>query len=112
VYSAARMRAVQELRDLAGDDVDLVAVGQRNQDVGVGDAGGFEHRGVGGIAGHRAHVDAVLQFAQRRLVDVDNRDFVGRFARQAVRGAAADLADAENQYFHACPVTPSRAGRR
>ena len=54
------------LRDLAGDDVHLVAVGERDEDVGVGDAGGLQHRGIGGVAGHRAHVDAILQFAQRR----------------------------------------------
>ena len=41
-------RAIQRVGDFAGDDVDLVAGGERDQDVGLGDAGGFEHRRVGG----------------------------------------------------------------
>ena len=40
--------------------------GERDQDVGLGGAGGLEHRRVGGVAGHGAHVEPILQIAQRR----------------------------------------------
>ena len=104
-------RAIQELCDLAGDDVDLVAVGQRNQYIGVGDAGGFQYRRMGGVAGHRADVDAILQVAQHLLIVVDDGDFVGGLARQALRRGAAHLPGAEDQYFHRCTITPAPAGR-
>ena len=41
-----RWRSIERVRDLAGDDIDLVAVGQRHEDVRVGDAGRLEHVGV------------------------------------------------------------------
>ena len=64
-----------------------------------------------GVAGHGADVDAVLQVAQHLLVDVDDGDFVGRLARQALRGGAADLAGAEDQDLHRCHITLAPAGR-
>ncbi len=39
-------RAEQRERHLARHHVDLVAVGQRNDDVGFGRSGSFQHRGV------------------------------------------------------------------
>ena len=51
-------------------------------------------------ADDRADVDAVLQIAQQLVVDVDDGDFVGRFARQVIGRRAADLAGAEDDDFH------------
>ena len=89
VYSAARMRAI-----LVGVRNSVKATSQATmltssllvsaiEDVGLGGAGGLEHRRVGGVAGHGAHVEPVLQVAQHVLVDVDHGDFVGLLARRA-----------------------------
>ena len=93
-------RAVQRVRDLAGDHVHFVGAGQRHQHVGVGDAGGLEHGRIRGVAGDGAHVDAALQVAQHVLVGIHDRDFVVRLARQVLGRSAADLTGAEDQHFH------------
>src|SRR5215831_19282786 len=54
-----------------------------------------------GIAGHGAHVEAVLHVAQGILVDVHHGHLVRLFAREVVRGGASDLAGAEYQDLHA-----------
>src|SRR5260221_4030687 len=99
------------MRDLAGDDIHFIAARERDEDVGIGDPGGFQHRGVGPVARHHADVDAVLQIAQHLFVGVDHRDLVGRLERQAVCGSAPDLAGAEYQNLHrpTCYMSSSRA---
>ena len=74
---------------------------ERDEDVGVLRAGGLEDARVRAVADDRADVDAILQIAQQLVVDVDDRDFVGLFAREVMRRRAADLAGAENDDFHA-----------
>ena len=106
MYSAERMRAIlvgvrnSVQRHLAGHHVDLIADGERDQDVGLGDARGLEHRGLRGVADHGAHVEPVLQIAQHVLVDVDDRDVVGLLAREVVRRGAPDLSGAQDEDFH------------
>jgi len=73
------MRAIQRVSDAAGHHVHFVRAGQRYQDVGFGNACGFQHRRMRGTAGNRAHIEAVLQIAQHVLVGVDDGDVVGRF---------------------------------
>src|SRR6185437_13922238 len=94
-------RAIQRVGDLAGHHVDLVAAGECDQDVGVGDAGRLQYVRIGAVAGDRADIQAVLQVAQRVLTDVDDRDLVGRLAREMISGGAAHLAGAEDQDLHA-----------
>ena len=85
---------------VARDHVDLVAVGQRDQQVGVGAAGRLEHRGARGVAADGADVQPVLQLAQHGVVRVDDRDLVGLFAGQVVGGGAAHLPGAKDDDFH------------
>ena len=106
VYSAERMRAIlvgvriQREGHLARHHVDFVAVGQRDDDVGLRRAGRFQHRRIGGVARHGADVEAVLQVAQDLLVDVDDGDLVRFLAREMMGCRAADLAGAEDDDFH------------
>ncbi len=86
--------------DLARDHVHFVTVGQRDENVRVACAGGFKHAGLRAAADQRANVEAILQIAQQFVIDVDDRDFVSRFARQVIGGGAAHLSGAENDYFH------------
>ena len=86
--------------DLARDHVDFVAVGERDEHVGVARAGGFEHAGLRGVADDGADVDAVLQVAQQLVVDVDDGDFVRLLAGEVIGRRAADLAGAENDDLH------------
>jgi hypothetical protein len=75
---------IQRVRDLAGHHVHFVGAGERDEDVGIGDAGRLEHRRIRGVAGDGADVEAVLQVAQQVLVGIDDRDFVG-WARASAR---------------------------
>ena len=79
---ARRILVEQGPHDLAGDHVHFVAVGQRDEDVGVLRARGFERARIRAVADQRADIDAILQVAQQFVVGVDDRDFVGFFARQ------------------------------
>ena len=56
--------------------------------------------GIGGVAGDGADVEAILQIAQHLFIGVDDRDFVGFFARQVVCRGAPDLAGAEYHDLH------------
>ncbi len=94
-------RAEQRPGDLAGDHVDLVARGQRDEEVGALAAGGEQRRGMGGVAGDGADVEAVLQVAQDLVAGVDDGDVVRLLARELLRGGAADLARSQNDDFHA-----------
>ena len=93
------LRAEQAPGHVAGDHVDLVAVGERDDHVGVAGTGRLERTRTGGVALHRADVDAVLQVAQQALVRVDDGDVVGLFAGQVVRRSPADLAGPEDDDF-------------
>ena len=106
-----RARAIQRVRHLAGHHVDLVARGQRHHDVGGGAARGLEHGWIGGVAGDGADVEAILQIAQHLFIGVDDRDFVGFFARQVVCRRAPDLAGAEYHDLHGGGIVRCRAGK-
>ena len=84
----------------AGHHVDFIGVGQRDDDVGIGTAGGLEHAGIRGVAGHSANIEAILQVAQYFLIGIDHRHFIRFFARQLVRRRPAHLAGAENDNLH------------
>ena len=93
-------RAKQRPRDLAGDHVDFVAVGQRDQHVGARGAGLLERARARGIAADGADVEAVLQVAQHVVVDVDDGDVVGFLAGEVIGRGPADLAGAEDDDLH------------
>ena len=89
-------------RNLAGHQIGLVALRNRDQHVGVFDAGPFQDRRVCRAASDGAQVQPVLQQAQARAVDVDDGDVIG-FGNQTFGHAGADLARAEDDDFQLCP---------
>ena len=101
-------RAVQRVGDFARHHVDLVARGQRDDDVGRSAARGFEYRWIGGIAGDGANVEAVLQVAQDFFIGVDDRDFVRFFARQVVCRRAPNLSGAKYHDLHGGGIVRKR----
>ncbi|MNN69731.1 hypothetical protein D3C81_1855420 [compost metagenome] len=89
----------QGVGHLAGDHVHFVAVGHRDQHVGVVGAGLAQHGGEGAAAVHGADIEAVAEVAQAVAVGVDHGDVVG-LARKVFGQGAAHLASAENDDLH------------
>ena len=92
--------AVQRPRDMAGQHVDLVAVGQCDENVGAGDARRLQNLRTCRIAVHRSNVQPILQIAQNLLVRVDDGDVIRPLPREVVRRGAADLPSAQDDDFH------------
>ena len=67
----AQRRLEQAVGDLAGDHVDLVAGGQRDQHVGVLGAGLGQDGGVRAVAAQGAQVDPAADALQQLLVQID-----------------------------------------
>ena len=67
----------QLLCQLACDQVGLVALRYRDHHVAVLDTRLDQHRGVRGASEHSAQIQAVLEVAQPRAVDIHDRDVVG-----------------------------------
>src|SRR5256885_4947956 len=84
----------QLLCQLACDQVGFVALRYRNHHVAVLDPRLEQHRGMRGAAEHGAHIEAVLEVAQPRGVDIHDRNVVG-FGYQGFGNRRADLAGAE-----------------
>ncbi|MNF72204.1 hypothetical protein D3C84_541750 [compost metagenome] len=99
--------------DLAGDHVGFVAVGHRDQHVGVIGARLTEHGRQRAAPLHRPNVEAITEVAQAFAVGVDHGDVI-RFAGQVFCQRTANLTCAEDDDLH--PVTPlkpfSRVWRR
>ena len=73
-------RTELRVRNLAGDHVGFVGVGECDDDVGVRGAGAFKHFGIGRMSDDGADVEPVLQLAKYIGSFVDDGDFVGLFA--------------------------------
>jgi len=99
----------QRPRDLAGDHVHFVAVGQCDDQVRAAAAGGLEHGGVGRVTRHGADVEAVLQVAQHVVARIHDRHVVGLLAGELLRRCRADLAGAENYDFQVRSLAGSPA---
>src|ERR1700676_210216 len=93
-------RAVQGPRNMAGQHVDLVAVGQRDENIGGGDTRGLQDARARRIAVHRANVESILQIAQDLLVQVDDGHVIRFLAGEVIRRRAADLSCAQYDDFH------------
>ncbi len=93
-------RSKLRVRDLAGNHVGFVHVGQRDDDIGIFRAGALQHFGVGGVTDNGSNIQAVLQFPQHVGPQVDDGDFVGLLSRQMVCRGGADLPGTENENFH------------
>src|SRR6202789_482415 len=92
--------AVERPRDVTGQHVDLIAVGQSDENVGGGDARGLEDAGASRVAVHGTNVEAILQIAQNLLVRVDDGHVIRLLPREVVCRRAADLPCAQNDDFH------------
>ncbi len=77
---------------LAGNHIDLVAVGQRDNHIGIISAGLFEQTWVGAITANSAQIESLLQFRQNLLIDIDDSQLVAIFLRQLCGHSRADLA--------------------
>ena len=84
---------------LAGDHVGLVAVGHRDEHVGIFGAGPLQYIGTRAVAGDGADVEAVLEVAQHIGVGIDHGDVVG-LAGQVLGQRAADLSGTEYDDLH------------
>ena len=103
----SRAHAAPERR---ADDVDRVAGGHRDQQVGAADLGAGQHLAVGRIADQRQRVDVLLRQRQRLRVRVD-QDELG-LVLQRVREVAPDLAGPDDHDPHAGRSASGSAGGR
>ena len=88
------------IRDLTSDHVDLVAVCQRDDHIGVSGARSLENVRVACMADNRAYVEAILEIPERTGVSIDDGDLVSLFARKLMGNARADPPGSEDQYIH------------
>ena len=103
-------RGVEQVEcHLAGDHVGLVAVGDREQHVGVLRPRAAQHVGVRREAGQGAEVEVLLEVAQRVRGVVDDGDVIG-LAGERCGHRAAHLPGAQDEDLHAVNRPP--AGRR
>ena len=63
--------------DAAGNHINFVAFGYRNNHIGVLTTCALEHVGVRGVSGHYTNVDMVFEFAKTIGAGIDDRDVVG-----------------------------------
>ncbi len=84
---------------LAGNQVGLVALGDRNHHVRILHPRLFQYRRMGCVSLHGAQVEAVLQQSEPLAVHVDDSEIVV-LCDQACRQGAADLAGAQDDDFH------------
>ena len=98
----AGRRVVETGCQFAGDQIDLIALRDGQQHVGIGDASLLKRGRVRGIAGQGAQIQPVLQLAQLVAVGIDDGNVVC-LAHQAFRYRGTDLSCTEYQYFHSTP---------
>ena len=87
------------MRDLTSHHVDLIAVGDRNDHVGIV---GARLRHDVGMAGHtpdRPDVKSILEFPQSVSVLVDDRDVAGFFG-EILGEVTADLTSTQDDDFN------------
>ncbi len=89
----------QRVGHLAGDHVDLIRVGHRDDQVGILDACTDQHLGMGGMTVNAADIERILQRLEVRRVHFDHGDVVV-LAGQAMGNGGSDLAGAEYDNLH------------
>ena len=89
----------QDLGELTGDHVGLVTVGDRQDQIGLFDAGLDQHVGVGGMAVDGAQIEPFLEQLQELRIAIDHRDVVF-LAGQALGHGATDLTGAKDENIH------------
>jgi hypothetical protein len=100
-------RHVEDLgREVAGDEVGLVALGRGDHHVGVIGAGRAQRRRLRGVAHHRAQVEPVLQLGQALRIGIDDGDVV-LFGDEALRHRCADPPGAQNDDLQVVTARPA-----
>ena len=95
------------LRDLADDDVRVVAVGRDDDRVRVLDAGGAKHVDVHAVSEHEAAAPVLAEPRERVLLLVDRRDLPA-LAEQLPRDRGADAPAADDYRFHDFKIAATR----
>src|SRR5690606_18235054 len=95
-------RAEQAVSDAAGDHVDLIVVGNRDQHVRIFYARLDQNIWMGALAGNYPDVEPVAQLAQPELIGIHYRNVIG-FTGEMLGKAAAYLSSAKDNDLH----TPS-----
>ena len=94
-------RDVEQLaRDLARHHVGGVGRGTGDEQVGIGRAGGLQHRHLRAVAMDHAQVEVFLQVLQLTGIGIDDRDVVF-LGHQVFRHAGAYAPSAHDQDLHA-----------
>ena len=81
------------MRNLARNEIGLIALGHGNQQIGIVETGTCQYRRVGRVADYRLQVESIVQLRQALMVAIDHRNVVV-FGDQALSNAGADLASA------------------
>ncbi len=90
----------QRVGNLARHHIGFVAVGQRDDHIGVRGTRTLQHLRVGGVTDYRANIEAILQVAQDLGILVNNSDLVGFLSGKAVRRGRPHLTCTENEDVH------------
>ena len=92
-------RVEEGVGHLTGDHVGLIAVGDRQDDMGILRTGPLQDVGMGAVTMDGAEVEAVLKLTQQGGILVHHRDVVGLAGEVGGHGPA-DLAGAEDDDLH------------
>jgi hypothetical protein len=78
--------------NLTGDHVDFIAIGQRDDHIGIVRTGVLEQPRIGTVTADGAYIETILQIRQNLLIGIDNGDFVSFFLGKLRRYRRAYLA--------------------
>ena len=87
------------MRHLAGDHVDLVAVGHGDEHVGIGGTGALEHVRAGGKTKHALHIERVAELLDELRPLIDHGDVI-LLGRELASDVEAHLPGAADDDFH------------
>ena len=92
------------LREDAGEQVGVVAVGHRHEEIGAADAGFLQHLGIGAVAAHGQQVEAGVERGEGVGGFVHDHDVVPVLA-ESFREVGAGHAAADEKDAHRSPPT-------
>ena len=89
----------QRVGNLTGDNINLIAIGNRDQHIRFFDTGIDQHIRVRPGADYGADIKTILQSPQSSFIDVDN-GYIVVLAGKMLCECAANLPCPNNYYFH------------
>ena len=93
-------------RQQAGEDIDLVKIGNGDEDIDVFNVGLFENFSAGAIAVESHDIEAILSLAKMSFVTIDQGDFMSLHG-ETLAQEIADLACSDDEYFHKVRYAPN-----